>query len=116
MKPMYKRTCWLCGRNGATDPLDKHHIFGGANRALSEKYNLWVPLCHDRCHENGKKAVHRNAETMQMLHEYGQILAMEENGWTAEEFRLVFGRNYLPEGWEREEEETFFALDDDEAC
>lgn len=32
------RSCWLCGRNGTAEPLDKHHIFGGAYRKKSEKY------------------------------------------------------------------------------
>ena len=89
------KVCFLCGRNGTTDPLDAHHIFGGANRKLSEKYAMVVPLCHDRCHENGKDAVHRNAATAQALHEFGQRLAMERFGWSIEEFRAVFGRNYL---------------------
>ena len=40
--------CWLCGRNGSVDPLDKHHIFGGPYRKKSEKYGLVVYLCHDR--------------------------------------------------------------------
>ena len=90
------KACFLCGRNGTTDPLDAHHIFGGANRKLSERFGLVVHLCHDRCHENGKDAAHRNAATAQALHEYGQRLAMERNGWSIEEFRAVFGRNYLP--------------------
>ena len=34
------RSCWLCGRNGTAEPLDKHHIFGGAYRKKSEKYGL----------------------------------------------------------------------------
>lgn len=115
--PMRGRTCWLCGRNGNGDPLDKHHIFGGSNRKLSEEYGLWVPLCHRRCHESGREAVHQNMETMQRLHEYGQTLAMEENGWSIDDFRRIFGRNYLPEDWEPEaEEEGFFILEDDEAC
>lgn len=107
---MRGRTCWLCGRNGNGDPLDKHHIFGGANRALSEKYGLWVPLCHHRCHQFGEEAVHRSAETMQKLHEYGQELAMERFGWSIEEFRAVFGRNYLTE------EETSFSTQNGEFC
>lgn len=115
--PMRGRTCWLCGRNGNGDPLDKHHIFGGSNRTKSEKLGLWVPLCHSRCHESGPEAVHRNMATMQRLHEYGQTLAMEENGWSIDDFRRIFGRNYLPEDWEPEaEEEGFFILEDDEAC
>lgn len=95
MKRMMARECWLCGRNGCADPLDKHHIFGGTNRKKSEKYGLYVYLCHDRCHENGREAAHRNRATMQLLHEYGQQLAMEENGWTAEDFRFEFGKNYI---------------------
>jgi hypothetical protein len=51
---------------------------------------------------------------MQKLHEYGQALAMERFGWTIEEFRLEFGRNYLPEDWAPEEEEGFFILEEDE--
>lgn len=89
------RECWLCGRNGNGDPLDKHHIFGGGNRKKSEQYGLYVLLCHSRCHENGPEAVHRNPATARRLHEYGQRRAMEEQGWTAEDFRLEFGRNYI---------------------
>jgi hypothetical protein len=32
---------------------------------------------------------------MQRLHEYGQKKAMEEQGWTEDEFRQHFGKNYL---------------------
>ena len=50
---MDERVCWLCGRNGNGDPLECHHIFGGAMRKKSEKYGLKVYLCGDRCHRNG---------------------------------------------------------------
>lgn len=89
--------CWLCGRNGAADPLDRHHIFPGKSRSLSEKYGLTVYLCHDRCHIFGRYAVHRNAETRRLLQSWGQKKAMEEYGWTTEEFIRIFGRNYLEE-------------------
>lgn len=69
-------------------------IFGGARRKLSTKYGLCVTLCEE-CHRLGKHAVHQSAETMQYLHEYGQRKAMIENGWTVEQFREVFGKNYL---------------------
>ena len=91
------RVCRLCGRNGNGDPLDKHHVFGGANRKLSEKYGAVVYLCHNRCHENGPEAVHRNAESKRRLQAETQERLMEENGWTVEDFRGVFGRNYLDE-------------------
>ena len=89
------KECWLCGRNGNGDPLDRHHIFGGPNRKKSEKYGLVVFLCHHECHIFGKYAAHRNAETMQRIHEYGQRKAMKENEWTTEEFIRVFGKNYI---------------------
>jgi len=50
------RVCWRCGRNGCVDPLDKHHLFGGALRKKSEQYGLVVYLCNNRCHENGTEA------------------------------------------------------------
>ncbi|BAK99605.1 hypothetical protein OBV_24070 [Oscillibacter valericigenes Sjm18-20] len=87
--------CWRCGRNGCADPLDKHHLFGGALRKKSEQYGLWVYLCHDRCHENGPEAAHQNEETMRKLHEYGQRKAMAENDWTTEDFIREFGKNYV---------------------
>lgn len=93
---MYKeRECFLCGRNGADDPLDKHHIFGGAYRKKSERYGLTVYLCHDRCHEKGRHAVHRDGEVMRWMREYGQRKAMEENNWTVEDFIREFGKNYM---------------------
>lgn len=91
------RECWLCGKNGCGEPLELHHIFGGANRRLSEQYGACVYLCANTCHRSGKAAVHNNAETAQRLHEYGQRKLMEENGWDVEDFRLVFGKNYLGE-------------------
>lgn len=92
---MAQRCCWLCGKNGRLDPLDRHHIFGGSRRKKSEKYGLWVYLCHFECHEFGPDAAHNNAETMQALHEYGQRKAMEEQGWTKEQFIIEFGKNYI---------------------
>lgn len=89
------KKCWLCGRNGSVDPLDKHHIFCGANRKKSEKYGLWVYLCHDRCHIFGPDSVHQNKETMDRLHKYGQRRAMQENGWTIDDFIKKFGKNYI---------------------
>lgn len=87
--------CFLCGRNGATDPLDRHHIFGGPFRKKSERLGLVVYLCHNRCHIFGPRSAHQNHDTMRKLHEYGQRKAMKEQGWTTEDFIREFGRNYL---------------------
>ena len=89
------RKCFLCGRNGAGDPLDKHHIFGGPYRGKSEKYGLYVYLCHNRCHIYGKMSVHQNQKTMRQLKRYGQLKAMKENGWSTDDFIREFGKNYV---------------------
>lgn len=88
-------TCFLCGRSGSGDPLEVHHLFGGPNRKLSEQYGLKVKLCGNRCHRNGKEAVHRCAATAQTLHEYGQRKWIAENNGTVEGFIRVFGKSYL---------------------
>ena len=92
---MTQRKCWLCGAKGRVDPLDRHHIFGGSNRKKSEKYGLVVDLCHHNCHIFGPAAAHRNKQTMQRLHEYGQRKAMMENDWSTADFIREFGKNYL---------------------
>ena len=91
--------CFICHRYL---PTEVHHIFGASNRKNSTRYKLCVDLCAE-CHRTGKNAVHKNAETMQWLHEYGQKKAMRENGWTIEDFRKVFHANYL----EGEEDDQF---------
>lgn len=75
--------CWLCGRNGTADHLDRHHVFGGANRKKSERYGLVVYLCHNDCHIFGEQAAHRSRETAERLYRWGQAKAMRENGWTS---------------------------------
>lgn len=89
------KQCFLCGRNGNGDRLEMHHIFSGARRQLSDKYGLTVYLCGERCHRNGEYSAHRNVEVADYLHKYGQRKAMQEQGWTAEEFAAIFGKNYL---------------------
>lgn len=86
--------CWLCGANGASDPLDRHHIFGGPYRKKSEKYGLVVYLCHNKCHIFGPNSAHQSKETTLLLHKYGQKVMMENYGWTTERFIREFGKNY----------------------
>ena len=93
-----QKRCFLCGRNGHGDPLDKHHAFPGALRGKSEQYGLVYWLCHTRCHIFGADAVHNNKATMKWLQSFAQKQAMIEQGWTIEQFRREFGKNYLNEG------------------
>lgn len=85
--------CYLCG--ASDQPLDCHHVFGSANRKKSEKYGLKVYLCHDRCHIFGVNAVHMNREVDLYLKDKVQRIAMEHYNWTLEDWRKLFGKNYL---------------------
>ena len=86
-----KEQCWLCDRNGG-GKMDRHEVFGGANRKKSKALGLWVHLCHDSCHLNG---VHKNADQSELLKAEGQRCAMRKYGWTEEQFIREFGKNYL---------------------
>lgn len=87
--------CYLCG---ATDqPLDLHHVYAGARRKTSEQWGLTVYLCHDRCHIFGVNAVHMNREVDSELKDEVQRIAMEHYNWTLEDWRKLFGKNYLKE-------------------
>lgn len=87
--------CFLCGRNGKTDPLDTHHAFGGSRRNKSEKYGLTVRLCHTRCHIFGPTSAHKCLATRLKIQQWAQEKAMREQGWDTERFIREFGRNYL---------------------
>lgn len=89
-----KDKCYICGQNGGYWGLDEHHVFSGANRKKSEQYGLKVYLCHDQCHLNG---VHRKAELNRWLRDNVQRKAMKHYGWTVDDFRRIFGKNYLKE-------------------
>lgn len=74
--------------------IERHHVFGGYNRARSEKYGFIAPLRYD-LHPNGIKAdpEHKkeiDAYLKQQCQEY-----YENNIGTRDEFIEEFGRNYL---------------------
>lgn len=88
--------CYICGRNGYSDPLDCHHVFfGTANRSKSEQYGLKVYICHNRCHIFGENAVHRNADVCRAVQAKAQEIAMKHYGWNVDQFRHIFGKSYL---------------------
>lgn len=86
-----------CFRCGSYVFLEEHHIFGGkANRSKSEKYGLKVYLCHN-CHNRDKKhkSIHFDKEEMLKLHKIGEQAFIDHYKKTKEDFRNIFGRNYL---------------------
>jgi len=84
--------CFICGRRDRT--LDRHEVFGAANRAKSKAYGLWVILCHDDCHE-GPHGVHGDGKKAQWLREFAQREAMEHYQWTIQDFRDRFFKSYI---------------------
>jgi hypothetical protein len=72
--------------------LEKHHCLAGvANRKLSEKYGLWVMLCHE-CH-TGKHGAQYDKEKNLMLKRDAQFAF--ERTHTRSEWMKLFGKNYL---------------------
>lgn len=83
--------CYLCGKAAN---LECHHVFGGANRKASDRYGLTVRLCHE-CHNEPPHGVHHSAKNQKKLQRRVQRVAMRHYGWSLNEFRTIFGKNYL---------------------
>ena len=82
--------CYVCGsRQG----LERHHIYAGTRRKISEKYGACVTLCHE-CHQ-GKYGAHGIGKLDFWLKAAAQESLMAENDWDIDDFIRVFGRNYL---------------------
>lgn len=78
--------CFLCG---VPFPLQRHEIFGAANRGKSKQDGLWIcvcPICHAEIHSQPRKWMPLKAEA--------QAVWCLKNGKTADEFRERYGRNY----------------------
>ena len=86
--------CFLCGRNGSADRLELHHCFpGNPNRKHSDEDGLFVFLCGERCHRNGKLSAHKSAVTAELLKVEAQ--RAYEDRHSREEFMKRYGKNYL---------------------
>ena len=83
-----QKRCLIC----RSPYVEKHHVFGAANRQNSEKYGLTVWLCHKH-HNEPPEGVHFIRRFMDVLHEWGQ--KQFETYYPAENFTAVFGKNYL---------------------
>lgn len=81
--------CYFTG----TAPVERHHIWGGANRKNSEKYGFVIPLRPD-LHPNGAQAGKNAAEIDMKLKQMAQEY-FEEHYGTRDEFRGIFGKSVL---------------------
>lgn len=96
MKSIIQRNdsrCYICH---SRQRLEWHHVFGAACRDTSEEYGLKVRLCH-YCHNEPPRGVHYNREIRQALQGFTQKKAMEHYGWSVEDFREKFHKNYIME-------------------
>lgn len=82
--------CYICRRICHTE---EHHIFGGGMRKLSEQYGLKVHLCH-WCHNEPPRGVHHNAENNRRLKASAQSRSMYIYGWSIDEWRKLFRKDY----------------------
>ena len=82
------RKCYLCG---SFRDVEKHHVYSGPYRKASEKHRMTVDLCAS-CHR-GPHGVHQDAEQNKRLKALFQ--GKFEETHTRQEFRQVFGKNYL---------------------
>ena len=74
--------------------VERHHIFGGSNRKMSEQYGFVVPLRYD-LHPNGARADQRYSK---QIDDHLKKMAQEyfENHYGCREvFIRTFGRSYL---------------------
>ena len=84
------KECYVCR---STLNIHKHHIYGGANRKISDKQGCWVYLCAAH-HNMSDQGVHFNKALDTELKEKCQRVWEERNG-SRQQFIAVFGKSYL---------------------
>lgn len=89
-----QKACFICQKYGSLYvPLQRHEVFHGPYRQKSKRFGLWVTLCPE-CHIN---VHHADPSLDRWLKRVGQKQAMTHYGWTVEDFRKEFGKDYLHE-------------------
>lgn len=99
-KPVWKEANLLQGREkvcfltGRRDHLQKHHIFGGPLRQMSDRNGFWVWLCAE-WHNQETYSVHGRdgAALKEELKRKCQEKFLET--WTMEDWMERVGKNYL---------------------
>ena len=84
-----EKQCYFCGRQSN---LEVHHILAGvANRKLSDKYGLWVWLCHN-CHTGTDGAQYNKHKNLELKAE--AQLAFERL-YSHEKWMELFRKSYI---------------------
>lgn len=72
----------------------KHHIFGGANRKLSEEDGLFIYLTPEM-HNMSDRGIHFNTTFMDYAHSVGEFAWLVHYHKTKEDFIKRYGKNFL---------------------
>lgn len=89
--PQVPGQCFICRRSDR--PLQRHEPFRGPFRDKSKRLGCWVLIC-DECH---RKLHNNDNELEREVRAIVQGWTMEHYGWTIQDFRDRFGKNYLKE-------------------
>lgn len=87
-----EKACYLSGYSGSW--LDRHHVYGAANRKVSEANGFWVWLRHDRHIAGSPYATPHNNRDVD-LHLKRACQEKYEETHTREEFIRLIGKSYL---------------------
>ena len=87
-----ERVCYITSR---TDHLHEHHIYGGANRKVSEANGFKVWLTYDMHNGNNPAAVHNNPNQGWDLKLKQDCQRKYEETHSRSDFMKLVGRNYL---------------------
>lgn len=83
-----EKRCFFCG----SPNTEKHHIYGGGNRQVSEQNGFWVYLCP--CHHRYTNySVHGDIKKNIKLKQICQTIYEKDH--TREEFIKLIGKSYL---------------------
>jgi len=84
--------CIECGKK----PIQKHEIFyGTGKRKKSIQYGLVIPLCEEIHHNGNAIGIHKDKELDTKWKIIGQKAFMQHYNKTTDEFREIFGKNYI---------------------
>lgn len=96
MRSVFTEDLGTCYYTGRTDHTEVHHIYPGPCRSASTRYGYVLPL-HASIHPNGAFCTlspERRRYIDLQMRQMAQRHFEREHG-TREQFRQIFGRNYL---------------------
>lgn len=85
------RECWICH----SPQVHLHHIYGGnGRRPISDREGCWLYLCPNH-HNMSRFGIHFDKELDKAFKEDCERRWCRANGKTPDDFREVFGINYI---------------------